>query len=53
MDLNRRPPEYPTCLRKLAAAAPLNSKKTGKKHPGKAILAGRQTVLHLVILYFH
>ncbi len=27
--------------RQLATAAALNTKKTGKKHPGKAILAGK------------
>ena len=45
MDLSRRPPGHPTCLRKLAAAAPSNSKRMGRRHPAKAILAGRQTVL--------
>lgn len=31
---------YPSHYRRLAVAAALNTKKTGKKHPGKAILAG-------------
>jgi len=41
MDLGRRPTGNPPYFRKLAAAAPLNSSQTGKKHPVKAILAGR------------
>ena len=32
----------PAHYRRLAVAAALNTKKTGKKHPGKAVLAGEQ-----------
>lgn len=35
----------PVGLRHLAVAAATDQKKTGKKHPGKAILAGQYQIL--------